>query len=36
VERLLTRWPRFDGHPEQYLRKIMANLATDERTSGTG
>jgi RNA polymerase sigma factor (sigma-70 family) len=31
VERLLTRWPRFDGHPEQYLRKIMANLATDDR-----
>jgi len=30
VERLLVRWRRFDGDPERYLRKIMANLATDD------
>src|SRR5262249_32244861 len=31
VERLLPRWRRFDGDPERYLRKIMANLAIDDR-----
>src|SRR5215472_15304046 len=31
VERLLARWRRFDGDPERYLRKIMANLAIDDR-----
>jgi RNA polymerase sigma-70 factor (sigma-E family) len=29
VERLLVRWHRFDGDPEGYLRRTMANLATD-------
>jgi RNA polymerase sigma-70 factor (sigma-E family) len=29
VERLLARWRRFDGDPEGYLRRTMANLATD-------
>lgn len=30
VERLLARWRRFDGDPERYLRRIMANLAIDD------
>jgi RNA polymerase sigma-70 factor (sigma-E family) len=29
VERLLVRWRRFDGDPEGYLRRTMANLSTD-------
>jgi RNA polymerase sigma-70 factor (sigma-E family) len=29
VERLLRRWPRFDGDPEGYLRRTLCNLATD-------
>jgi RNA polymerase sigma-70 factor (sigma-E family) len=31
VERLLAHWRRFDGDPERYLRRIMANLAIDDR-----
>jgi DNA-directed RNA polymerase specialized sigma24 family protein len=31
VERLWVRWQRFDGDPERYLRRIMANLAIDDR-----
>lgn len=29
IERLLSRWRRFDGDPEGYLRRTMANLAID-------
>jgi RNA polymerase sigma-70 factor (sigma-E family) len=31
VERLLSRWRRFDGNPEAYLRRTLCNLATDSQ-----